>query len=157
MSALFVRINKAKEGSGRKCQVVRVGGWGWGWGGYLPHSCGVSFPAPHPPSPSQPSWSQYRSAPSQSAPLGYDKTSPDIKPRTRESQQSKDNFNFKNPNFGHFDVKVIFSGESNESIFVELLINLLRDLMEELTEGDLISVMEVLVGDKYFPFLAPKR
>lgn len=64
--------------------------------------------------------------------------------------------------FGLLNVKKVFffffvTGESNESIFVELLINLLRDLMEELTEGDLISVMEVLVGDKYFPFLAPKR
>lgn len=46
---------------------------------YLPHSSGVFFPAPHPPSPTEPSLSQYHSAPSQSAPLEYDKTLPDIK------------------------------------------------------------------------------
>lgn len=46
---------------------------------YLPHSFGASVPAPHPPSPNEPSLSQYHSAPFQSPPLGYDKTLPGAK------------------------------------------------------------------------------
>lgn len=48
---------------------------------YLPHSFGASVPAPHPPSPNEPSLSQYHSDPFQSAPLGYDKTLPGAKQR----------------------------------------------------------------------------
>lgn len=48
---------------------------------YLPHSFEASVPAPHPPSPNEPSLSQYHSAAFQSAPLGYDKTLPGAKQR----------------------------------------------------------------------------
>lgn len=76
-------LNKEK---GRKRKRIVSGSKGVTGRRHLPHSCGVSSPAPHPPSPAEPTLSQYHRAPSRSAPPECDKTSPLPSPdRTQKS------------------------------------------------------------------------